>query len=220
MIVPFEAFPKVPRLKRDIIITEKIDGTNSQVLVPEDDGPLLVGSRNRWITPEDDNYGFARWVKAHEEVLRKGLGYGTHYGEWWGSGIQRRYGLAEKRFSLFNVGRWSNGAPDLCHVVPVIYAGPWSQEAIDGALDKLRTGGSVAAPGFMQPEGVVVFHIASRNLYKVTLENDGEPKGKTTKDEPTDRPIHAAGDPRSPEDGPSQRSGECRCEGQGEASES
>lgn len=177
MTIPFTEFPKIPRLRRDIVITEKIDGTNASVLVPEDGGPLLAGSRTRWITPEDDNYGFARWVKDHEEELRAGLGFGHHFGEWWGQGIQRRYGIAEKRFSLFNAGRWSDGPPPLCSVVPKLYAGPWSQEAIDAALASLATSGSVAAPGFMKPEGIVVFHVASRGLYKVTIEKDEAPKG-------------------------------------------
>jgi hypothetical protein len=175
-MTPFTEFPKIPRLKREIVITEKIDGTNASILVPEDGGPLLIGSRNRWITPESDNFGFARWVTENEEQLRAGLGPGRHFGEWWGSGIQRRYGLGEKRFSLFNTGRWVDGAPPLCHVVPVLYIGPWSQNAIEDALEKLRTGGSVAAPGFMQPEGVVVYHAASRGMYKVTLEKDEVPK--------------------------------------------
>ncbi|HLE80817.1 MAG TPA: RNA ligase family protein, partial [Dehalococcoidia bacterium] len=99
----FQEFGKIYRLSRDCIITEKIDGTNAQVVVLED-GRVLAGSRNRWITPEADNFGFARWVKEHEEELRS-LGPGRHYGEWWGSGIQRGYGLKEKRFSLFNVSR-------------------------------------------------------------------------------------------------------------------
>lgn len=178
MTIPFTPFPKIPRLKRNIVVTEKIDGTNASILVPEDGGPLLVGSRNRWITPEDDNYGFARWVKEREEILREGLGFGHHFGEWWGHGIQRRYGLTEKRFSLFNTGRWSNDTPAPCHVVPVLYHGAWSQEAIDECLARLAKNGSVAAPGFMKPEGVVVFHIASQSLYKVTLEKDEEPKGR------------------------------------------
>lgn len=180
MTIPFTEFPKIPRLKRDIVISEKIDGTNASILVPEDGGPLLVGSRTRWITPEDDNYGFARWVKENEETLRAGLGFGHHFGEWWGIGIQRRYSVPEKRFSLFNTHRWKQGVPPLCHVVPELYIGPWSQEAIDGTLEKLRTGGSVASPGFMKPEGIVIFHAASRGLYKVTIEKDEEPKSKAT----------------------------------------
>lgn len=176
-MIPFVSFPKIPRLRRTIVITEKIDGTNASILVPEDDRPLLAGSRNRWITPEDDNYGFARWVKEHEADLRVGLGPGHHYGEWWGSGIQRRYGLSEKRFSLFNTGRWRDAVPAHCHLVPVLYEGPWLQEAIDGALSTLRNCGSVAAPGFPTPEGIVVFHAASRGFFKVTIEKDDEPKG-------------------------------------------
>ena len=40
--------------------------------------------------------------------------------------------------------------------------------------------GSVfAAPGFFKPEGVVVFHVASNHLYKMTIEKDDEWKGKS-----------------------------------------
>lgn len=45
-------------------------------------------------------------------------------------------------------------------------------------LATLAITGSTAAPGFMKPEGIVVFHAASRNLYKVTLEKDDAPKGR------------------------------------------
>ena len=106
----FVAFPKIPRLVRDIIITEKIDGTNASVYVGED-GQVMAGSRSRWITPTDDNFGFAKWVAANADELRTGLGIGTHYGEWWGAGVQRKYGLTEKRFSLFNVSRWAETRP-------------------------------------------------------------------------------------------------------------
>ena len=172
----FVGFQKIPRLSRQIVITEKIDGTNAQVCVLED-GRVLAGSRSRWITPEDDNFGFARWVAEHEDELRTGLGIGTHYGEWWGSGIQRRYGLNEKRFSLFNATRWYKERPECCHVVPSLYCGAFSFESVDHALDTLRLEGSAAAPGFMKPEGIVVFHAAGRHLYKKTIEKDDEPKG-------------------------------------------
>lgn len=173
-MIEFQAFDKVPRLRRGCVITEKIDGTNAQIYFPDDGGPMLVGSRNRWITPADDNYGFARWAHENEPELRK-LGFGRHFGEWWGSGVQRRYNMTEKRFSLFNVGRWA--APDAVlpscvHLVPVLHNGDFTTNAVDDALEQLRTGGSVASPGFMSPEGVVVFHVASRMLYKVTLDND------------------------------------------------
>jgi len=174
----FVEFPKIPRLRREIVITEKIDGTNAQVTVLED-GRVFAGSRSRWITPEDDNFGFARWVRENEEALRVGLGCGTHYGEWWGAGIQRRYDLKEKRFSLFNVHRWTDEVrPAICHVVPTLYKGSFADAAIEEALGRLRTNGSLASPGFMKPEGVVVFHTASQELYKVTIEKDAEPKGR------------------------------------------
>ncbi len=186
---PFVEFASIARLSRDIIVTEKIDGTNAQVHVTED-GRVLAGSRNRWITPEQDNFGFARWVAENADTLRAQLGPGSHYGEWWGSGIQRRYGLAEKRFSLFNVGRWTSdfNATDslgdegstvcreapLCHVVPVLLRWTFDTARIDGMLTLLGAHGSYAAPGFAKPEGVVVFHAASRTLFKKTLDkNDG-----------------------------------------------
>jgi len=47
---------------------------------------------------------------------------------------------------------------------------------VDAALHALQTGGSFAAPGFMKPEGVVVFHIAGNVGFKKTIEKDEEPK--------------------------------------------
>lgn len=80
----FRAWPKTPRLFRDMVITEKIDGTNAAVIVA--DGKLYAQSRKRIITPDDDNFGFASWVAEHPELVELGEGY--HYGEWWGKGIQ------------------------------------------------------------------------------------------------------------------------------------
>jgi hypothetical protein len=180
MTIEFVPFPKIARLSRECVVTEKIDGTNAQVHIT-DAGEVLAGSRTRWVTPQADNYGFAAWVEAHREELLA-LGPGSHFGEWWGQGIQRRYGLTEKRFSLFNVGRWGPGGTDeasrpaCCHVVPVLYRGPFETGAITWALDTLHVGGSAAAPGFKQPEGIVVFHAASGVLFKKTLERDDAPK--------------------------------------------
>jgi len=171
----FIPFPKIPRLKRGCIITEKIDGTNAQVVVGED-GSVRAGSRKRWITPDNDNFGFATWVKQHEDELRD-LGPGQHFGEWWGLGIQRGYELSERRFSLFNSGRWSGERPACCNVVPVLYAGDFSTNTVDWVMDTLKETGSQAAPGFMKPEGIIVFMTAARHLYKVLAENDEQPKG-------------------------------------------
>lgn len=191
----FIEFPKIARLSRECIITEKIDGTNGCILINEA-GQMFAGSRSRWITPEQDNYGFARWARANESELLK-LGPGRHFGEWWGSGIQRGYGLPERRFSLFNVTRWAapgaellrilsadprierwqEHAPACCHVVPVIARGVFDTRTADLALAVLNQGGSIAAPGFMRPEGIVVFHVAGNVGFKKTIEKDEAPKG-------------------------------------------
>lgn len=189
----FMDFPKMARLSREVIITEKIDGTNAQIAIAELDGytaegqaiyqrdglALYAGSRTRWITPEDDNYGFAKWAQENAEELLK-LGPGRHFGEWWGAGIQRKYGVPEKRFSLFNVSRWDDDSvrPSCCLVVPTLYRGIFTGNAIETALDSLRATGSAAAPGFMNPEGIVLYHVAAGIGFKKTLEKDEIPKSR------------------------------------------
>lgn len=190
----FMAFPKMARLSRECIITEKLDGTNAQILITED-GQMLVGSRTRWITPEQDNYGFAKWVMEHRKELMQ-LGAGRHFGEWWGQGIQRKYGMNEKRWSLFNVARWclhdetpqtipnadprivkmQDVLPACCSLVPVLYRGTFTTDACEAAITDLRNNGSKAAPGFMKPEGIVCYHVAGNFGTKKTIENDEVPK--------------------------------------------
>lgn len=172
----FVEFRKIPRMSRECVITEKIDGTNCCVLVGED-GSLRAGSRTRWIDTDTDHFGFALWVKQHADELR-GLGPGTHFGEWWGVGIQRGYGLHERRWSLFNVGRWSESRPACCHVVPVLWRGNFCDLNTQLLLENLMTCGSAAAPGFMRPEGIVIYHKAANVLFKRTIEKDEQPKGK------------------------------------------
>jgi hypothetical protein len=182
-LVEFTSFQKIARLTRECIITEKIDGTNGQILITEDK-QFYVGSRSMWIlTPADaylpDPFGFARWALVHKDELIEKLGPGAHFGEWWGQGIQRKYGLAEKRFSLFNTTRWSDPAvrPSCCHVVPVLYQGVFETSMVEAAVGSLKVCGSQAAPGFMKPEGVVIYHTAAKALFKKTIEKDEEPKG-------------------------------------------
>lgn len=196
----YPAFPKIPRLFRNIIITEKIDGTNALIEIDHytpqydiakglylpppgamlwDNLSLRAGSRTRWLTPgkDSDNFGFAAWVAVNASELVK-LGPGRHYGEWWGQGIQRGYGLKEKRFSLFNASRWSDPAtrPSCCQVVPTLYSGEFKDHLILQQLDRLRREGSLAAPGYASPEGIIVFHEAAGLPFKVTLDGD-EAKG-------------------------------------------
>jgi hypothetical protein len=197
--VEFEAFPKLPRLNRGMVISEKLDGTNACVVVQAvgidsqvdaqglariEDFPqhgsaveLFAQSRKRLIALDQDNYGFARWVQNHAGDLAQ-LGEGRHFGEWWGLGIQRGYDQDRKRFSLFNTSRWADNPerPECCDVVPVLATADFSQDRIADELEKLGAFGSVAAPGFMNPEGVVVYLSSARSMFKVTLKDDELPK--------------------------------------------
>lgn len=199
----FQTFGKISRLSRDAVVSEKLDGSNGQVFIWDGEsiiepgipwirgsnGPglwIAAGSRNRWVTPDNDNFGFARWVQANVEELFK-LGPGRHFGEWWGAGINRGYGLTEKRFSLFNVDRWGcpgsctgaqEACPNCCHIVPVLYRGMFNTELIDDTLVELAENGSKAAPGYLRPEGIVIYHTASRTRFKKTILHDDAPKGQ------------------------------------------
>lgn len=170
---PFISFPKIPRLFKECVITEKIDGTNGVIQITED-GDFFVGSRNRWLTEESDNHGFCRWAMENKNELMK-LGVGKHHGEWWGNGIQRGYGLpkGEKRFSLFNVSIWNeSNKPACCHVVPTLYIGEFSTTAIEGVMDRLKDHGSYASSRFMNPEGVMVYHTAAGQYFKVPFDKN------------------------------------------------
>jgi hypothetical protein len=172
----FVGFPKIPRLSRTMVITEKIDGTNAQIYIT-DDFNMFVGSRNKYITTENDNAGFAKWCFNNREELINCLGPGRHFGEWWGQGINRGYGLKEKRFSLFNTTRWTEETkPKCCYVVPILYHGIFNTDQIDEELLILERNGSIAAPGFMNPEGVIVYHEKGNLFFKKTIKNDSHGK--------------------------------------------
>lgn len=197
----FEGWPSISRMTKDAIYTEKIDGTNAAVVIEpyttdldttnqvdtvSIDGELYTlwaQSRKRFITPGNDNAGFALWVYENAVNLVKVLGVGRHFGEWWGSGVQNGYGMPKgspKRFSLFNVKRWSDVldwnkghelVPQL-YMVPVLDISTFSTERARKLVEELRVYGSWASPGFMKPEGVVVFHTAAGVSFKTFLEND------------------------------------------------
>ncbi|MFB7823860.1 RNA ligase family protein [Streptomyces hydrogenans] len=170
----FQAWPKTARLFRDIVVTEKLDGTNAAIHISED-GRVAAQSRNRLITPEHDNYGFARWVHENAAEIADVFGPGLHFGEFWGRGIGRKYGLEKRRFSLFNTAAWRDLGGDIGGVwvdsVPVLYEGVFDETEIRQQLYYLQVGGSKAAPGFMNPEGICVYHTQTRQVMKVTLDN-------------------------------------------------
>ena len=190
----FKGFMKIGRLSREIIVSEKIDGTNGQIQIGED-GRMFIGSRSQWIaeiigdqvnyTAHDlrgkpvDNHGFAGWCFSNRDELRK-LGQGRHFGEWWGSGIQRGYNIGDKRLSLFNINKWSDDSvrPKCCHVVPQLWTGDFDTPSIFAVMSALKEHGSRAAPGFMSQEGVVIFHAQAHILLKKTFEKDDAGKGR------------------------------------------
>lgn len=186
MTIEFKPWPKIARLANEqMTITEKIDGTNAcAIFLPNeayDEDPehnfeykFAAQSRNKLITPESDNAGFAKWVYANVDELFADLGYGYHYGEWWGSGIQRGYGMqrGEKFFSLFNAPRWTPAVGTFktknLNVVPMLYQGDFESAKIKDFSDLLYQTGSFAAPGFTNPEGIVIHLREAQATYKIT----------------------------------------------------
>lgn len=199
--VPFVTSQKIHRLFRDMIISEKIDGTQGVIYVSPLTEEVKAGSKNRWLGPGEDNFGFGYWVASNQAAIRYILGPGLHHGEWWGKGIQRRYGLDHRRFSLFNVSRWGSAQtylkPDsttpiprdyfaepealiggMLTAVPTLYVGAFNEEAIRYTANVLESAGSHAAPCFMKPEGIVIYHTASNSSYKFSFDGDGH-KGES-----------------------------------------
>ena len=167
-MIEFKPWPKIIRIenKRKPVFTEKIDGTNACVVI-DDLGNIAAQSRNRLIYPNNDNYGFAKWVEDNKEDLLT-LGPGHHYGEWWGRGIGRNYGQTERFFSLFNTHRWGShnpNTPNCCNVVPIIRA-----TTVEEVKDFLLTTGSYAVPGWMKPEGAVMYEPDTDTHFKIIMD--------------------------------------------------
>lgn len=98
----------------------KLHGTNAAVRI-DSKGEVTAQSRTNIITPESDNAGFARWVKANEAEFRKCAGVPSlsdedpvnapssylnmvFFGEWIGPGIQKGVAVSDipkKCFAVF-----------------------------------------------------------------------------------------------------------------------
>lgn len=189
----FESFGKIPRLSKGWSVSEKLDGTNAQIYIvryeeiefnpdvtDEERGcitmvgdlALVAGSRNRLISREKDNFGFAAWVQQNAEDLAR-LGPGRHFGEWVGPGIQKNpLDLPEKALYLFNP-RWIDQGPECVLVVPQL--GTMQTEDLEGTFHHLGEEGTFvgeAGPEAKRPEGIIALHLGSNQLYKRTFEND------------------------------------------------
>lgn len=157
----FKEFPKIQQLEKiHLRITQKINGTNAQIVIFETENGfnLKCGSRNRWITPDDDNFGFARFVYENKAEFIEKLGIGSHFGEWCGPGIQSSEGLSVKTLVLFDHWKFPSDRPlpPNTVTVPVLYLGKFDSKVIPETIEKLKTEGSLLVPGFMRVEGAVV----------------------------------------------------------------
>lgn len=219
----FIKWENTARLFRDAVITEKLDGTNACVIFEEieESGQLPTSlirtltygdrmyaayaqSRNRLITPSNDNAGFAKWVESNANRLFYVLGEGRHYGEWWGAGVGRKYGMDRKVFSVFNTAGWykvDEGTPGEdsrskrayiaginIEAVPVLFQGQFSEDTIRDCARQLKLHGSYATHKytgeyFSNPEGICVYHKDADRVFKYTL--DGNDKHKWELGTPT-----------------------------------
>lgn len=159
-IFEFKPWAKTSRLESPCVMSEKLNGANGAFMAaktePTEEYPFewAVGaqSRTRLAEINSDQTGIAQWVLRNYESLIHDLGEGYHYGE-----FVKGNGLKEPHFFLFNTGRWQHvdfQTPTL-RVVPILYEGEYSQQALDDCILDLETNGSkvLATP----PEGVVVY---------------------------------------------------------------
>lgn len=172
--IEFAKWPSIGRQKRnDIVITEKMDGTNACIII-EDGVVVGIQSRKRFISRHDDNFGFANWVLDNEAEIVT-LGNGRHYGEWCGPGIQKNpHNLEEKTFFLFNTHRQdADTLPCGIKIVEVLYHGPHDDSVITRCYDDLYL--KHEHDMTVTPEGIIVYYILFKDRVKYTYANkDGK----------------------------------------------
>lgn len=190
----FKSWGSTTRENKNKTITEKIDGTNACLVIK--DGEVKAQSRKRMITPDDDNYGFAKWAYDNAGALMDTLGFGYHYGEWYGEGIQKNpLGVEGKRFALFNATKYTEGNGfDLSRVdgletVPLLHHGQCDLWTIPNIMQDLDVYGSkvkgaktraISVPGLDEilfnkaadAEGIIIWNNETRTRTKMLLEND------------------------------------------------
>jgi len=176
--VEFEPWPKIPRaILGDVVVTEKIDGTNACVIVQ--DGVIVgIQSRKRMLNvgKENDNYGFASYVVQNMDKFLE-LGEGKHFGEWAGLGIQKNpHNLDAKYFFLFNTRRWGEHhlPPEGIRVVKVLHQGEYTHDTIDRIMNELKDFSTLHE---YTAEGIVVYFPRLDAMEKHTFQYN---KGKWT----------------------------------------
>lgn len=148
----------------NIVYTAKIKlhGTNAGVRI-DPSGIVTAFSRSQIITPQQDNCGFAEWVKSKQEYFAKLVEDKPFviYGEWCGPGIQKGVainGIPNRIFAVFGIRRIDNdtfeshpfvlenilyGIPDL-YVLPYFgstFIIPWegTQDGTEEILNRINT---------------------------------------------------------------------------------
>lgn len=128
----FKPWPKIKNIRdaepgdlagRNAVAKVKLHGTNAAVRF--EDGTYYCQSRNRDITPENDNYGFAAFI---ESLLPKDRDYSeldgkVFYGEWCGPGICKGTAISELPERM-----WFIFAVSVGDVVPYINEGDYKNE--------------------------------------------------------------------------------------------
>lgn len=194
----FKSWGSTTRENKNKTITEKLDGTNACIVAQ--DGKVTAQSRKRIITPDDDNYGFAKWVYDNAGALLDTLGYGYHYGEWYGEGIQKNpLGIEGKRFALFHATKYTEGngfdleRVDGLETVPLLHHGQCDVWTVPNIMQDLETYGTkvkgakteniyTGIPGLddleyvykkaAKAEGIIIWNNETRTRTKMLLEDD------------------------------------------------
>ena len=90
----------------------KLHGTNAAIRVNLNTGEVTAQKRSGDVSVEDDNYGFASWVKSVEHMLNKREFFDSYadiiaiQGEWAGPGVQKNVAVSqipEKTFFIFSI---------------------------------------------------------------------------------------------------------------------
>lgn len=90
----------------DYVGTVKLHGTNAGVTIK--DGVVVAQGRNRMLTVEQDNFGFAAFVHRNAHLFRRLVKVAhevTVYGEWIGAGIQKGVAISNlpRQFVVFGI---------------------------------------------------------------------------------------------------------------------
>ena len=173
-VEPWEQYPDLLVEGEQVIITEKVHGTNARFVWWDD--RLWCGSHHSWKREQSSSVwwrvareteGLVDWLKNHPGV--------AVYGEIYGDVQNLKYGLrkGELRLALFDVfdkNRWLNPMearallPDF-RWVPTIYVGEWSKKLVT-----LANGESLLAKeagGNHIREGVVIRPLNSRRTPEI-----------------------------------------------------